>query len=155
MKHLAATATRESPASIEAAYALLADVDGYPRWYPEGVPSARTVLRGEDGGPVEAQAQLKVGVGPIQRDFDVRMSVTRKPPELVELRRLPKSAGDREQLLVRWRLAPGPGGAGTKITVELDAELSVPPFLPVAPVSEIIATGFADAAVKALAGSRA
>jgi ribosome-associated toxin RatA of RatAB toxin-antitoxin module len=149
MKHLAATATRQVKASIEQAYALLSDVDGYPRWYPTGVPSAVTTKRDADGGPTEARATLAVATGPIKRDFDVNMSVKREPQRLVELRRLPKSAGDREQLLVRWRLAPSAGG--TTLTVELDAELSVPAFLPVGSVGDGIAGGFADAAARALA----
>jgi ribosome-associated toxin RatA of RatAB toxin-antitoxin module len=152
MKHLAATATRQSSASPEAAYALLTDIDGYPRWYPTGVPSARTVNRDANGTPTEAQAQLAVAVGPLNRQFDVRMAVVTEALRRVELSRIPHDSRDKERLAVRWRLSPGSGGNGTTIAVELDADLSVPPFLPVGSVSETIAAGFADAAVRALAG---
>jgi ribosome-associated toxin RatA of RatAB toxin-antitoxin module len=150
MKHLAATATRQSSASPEAVYALLIDIDGYPRWYPSGVPSARTVSRDASGTPAEAQAQLAVAVGPLNRQFNVRMAVVTEPLRRVELSRIPHDSRDKERLVVRWQLAAGPGGTGTTITVELDADLSVPPFMPVGSVGEGIASGFADAAVQAL-----
>jgi ribosome-associated toxin RatA of RatAB toxin-antitoxin module len=149
MKKLQANATKPSVATPEQAYALLADPDSYPRWYPAGVPRARTVEHDDQGRPRVAQARLEVNIGPIKRGFDVNFAVTLAPLTMVELRRIPHSPSDREELTVRWRIAPGPDG-GTLLTAELDANLSVSPFLPVEPFAPMIAQGFVDAAAAAL-----
>lgn len=150
MKKLHATATKPTPADPQRAYALLADPDGYPNWYPSGVPTATTIERDADGRPTVSKARVEVNVGPIKRGFNVHFQVTLEPYTMVELRRMPKSADDREQLIVRWRIEPGAGG-GSLLTAELEAELSVSPFLPVEPFAPMIAQGFVDAAVGGLA----
>jgi ribosome-associated toxin RatA of RatAB toxin-antitoxin module len=149
MKKLAATATANTAATPQQAYALLLDLDSYPSWYPAGVPSAKTTERGPDGEPTKADARIEVNIGPVKRGFNVTFAVTVEPETMVELRRLPKSSDDHEQLVVRWRIAPGAHG-GTTLSTELDAELSVSPFLPVEPFAPMIAQGFADAAAAAL-----
>lgn len=150
MKKLAATATVHVAATPEQAYALLIDLDAYPSWYAAGVPSAETLERNADDVPTVAKARIEVNVGPIKRGFDIHLAVSAQPDRSVELRRMPKSADDHEELNVCWRLEPAPGG-GTTLTAELTANLSVSPFLPVEPFAPMIAQGFADAAAAALA----
>jgi ribosome-associated toxin RatA of RatAB toxin-antitoxin module len=150
MKKLAATATANTAATPQQAYALLIDLDAYPSWYPAGVPSAETIERNADGVPTVAKARIEVNVGPIKRGFNVHLAVTATPDESVELKRMPKSADDHEELNVCWRIVPAPGG-GSTLSAELTANLSVSPFLPVEPFAPMIAQGFADAAAAALA----
>ncbi len=148
MKKISANATRQTAATPEAAYALLVDLEGYPRWYPDGVSEAEINNRNADGTPTQGKARLKISVGPIQREFKVWTKIVTEPLKLVELSRIPHDDRDRERLTVRWKLAPS--GSGTTLTVEIDAELSIPPFMPVGSVAPTIAGGFADAAARAL-----
>lgn len=148
MKHLTATATRRVAAPIDDAYALLVDIDGYPRWYPAGVASAAVTARDSNEVPTAARASLNGRLGPINRTFDLNLSVSVQRPESVELSRIAHDAGDSERFVVRWRLRPEEGG--TRIAVEFDALLSIPPLVPVGGIADTIAAGFADAAAQAL-----
>ena len=126
---------------------MLANVEGYPGWYPEGVRSAEVLERDPAGVPTRVKATLHIAQGPIQRDFKVHLSVTLREPELIALERIPHGAGDREQMSVTWRLA---AGSGTALTVELAARLSIPAFMPVGGLADSMARGFLDAAVAQL-----
>jgi ribosome-associated toxin RatA of RatAB toxin-antitoxin module len=148
MKELHGSASAVVPASAEACVQLLRDVDAYPRWYPEVVKEAEVLARGEDGQPTKARAALHVAVGPLTRDFNLVLAITVRPGELVKLARQPHGASDHERFEVTWRLAPE--GAGTRIRLQLDANLSVPRLLPIGSIGETIAQGFIDAATKAL-----
>ena len=147
MKSLNATAAGTSRAPIERCFELLAELDGYPRWYPSGVRSAEVLERGGDGLPTRARTELHLAQGPLVKDFRLELAVTTVRPTSVRLARIPRGAGDLEELTVAWTLAEG---EATRIGVDLAASLSVPRFLPVGGVAESLALGFLTAALAAL-----
>ncbi len=55
-----------------------------------------------------------------------------------------------EHMVVSWALAED-GAAGTQLTVELQAALNLPPFLPVGAIAQSVADGFLAAALAKLA----
>jgi polyketide cyclase/dehydrase/lipid transport protein len=148
MKALSATATASTSASLHACFALLSAIDRYPDWYPEGVKSAEVTERGDDGLPIRGRTVLQITLGPFARDFPLEVSVIVRWPETITISRLPEHAGDHEHLDVIWRLREQ--STGTAIEVALDAELAVPPLLPVGGVADSIARGFVEAAARAL-----
>ena len=149
MRDLGATATDEAGAAIERCFELVTDVEQYPRWYPAGVKRAEPLERATDGQLTKVIATLVLAHGRIQRDFTLHMEVTREPPRLVELRRLPKHPGDQEQVVISWRLS-SQGPQRTRVEVELAAKLDLPRFLPLGGVADSIANGFLSAALDAL-----
>src|SRR5438552_4900395 len=97
MKELRGTASAQVGASPEECFALLCDVEGYPRWYPEAVRRVELVERSGDGLPAKARAQLHVAYGPLVRDFDLLLSVTTLRPVQVTLTRIAHDASDSER----------------------------------------------------------
>ena len=150
MKDLSATATDVAPAPIERCFALLADVERYPDWYPAGVKRVEVLERDPDGLPSLVAALLSLGDGPIRKDFDLRLAVTSTSPSAVELTRDKQNAAGGEHMVVSWVLAED-GATGTRLTVELEAALNLPPFLPVGAIAQSVADGFLAAAVAKLA----
>lgn len=145
MKELHGTASAQVSAPEAECFVLLADVEGYPRWYPEAVRRVEVVERGSDGLAAKAHAQLHVAYGPLTRDFNLLLAIETERPARVALTRIPHHASDSEQFDVSWKIAPG------LIAVELSASLSVPRMLPVGGIGESIASGFVTAAAHALA----
>jgi ribosome-associated toxin RatA of RatAB toxin-antitoxin module len=147
MKELrgAAGAAVEHP--IERCYELLRAVDAYPRWYPEVVRSVEVVERDVEGAPAQVQTTLHVAQGPLTRDFDLLMDVTAERPTTVDLSRVPHERGDDERFQVVWRLTEQ---GGTRIDLELRANLSVPRFVPLGGIGDSVAQGFVTAAVRQL-----
>jgi hypothetical protein len=152
MKELSGAATELVPTEIEACLALLEAVDEYPAWYPEVVRAVDVLERGPDGRPTTARAQLHVARGPIVKDFDLTLAVTIDRPHTVKLTRVPHQPTDQERFGVTWRLE---GANGTRIRLELDANLDVPRFLPLGGIGDSIAQGFVAAAARELAKRRA
>jgi hypothetical protein len=148
MKDLRGTATSAVPASAAEAYELLVAVEDYPRWYPEVVKEVTVSERSADGTPSRARAKLAVAYGPLARDFDLILDIEAVAPERVTLRRVPHDSADPERFQVAWTI-----GEGT-VTVALDASLSVPRLLPVGGIGESMASGFVEAAARALSRSR-
>ncbi len=144
MKDLNASVSGVAQRSQAEVYAFLADFANYPSWYPTGVKQAS--LLSEDRG----HAILALNQGPIQRDFEMDMAIERQPETSITLRREPKAPGDKEQLAVTWLLAPDVGEAGTSVTAEFSAKLSIPAFLPLGGLEKAIPQGFLDAALAAL-----
>ncbi|WP_249012364.1 SRPBCC family protein [Conexibacter sp. DBS9H8] len=144
MKDLHATVRGTARQAPSAVYAFLADFSRYPAWYPSGVKTADLTA------PDRGRCVLALTQGPIQRDFDMEMAIETIPESSITLRRLPKSADDREQLAVTWRLEPRAGGAETELSAEFAARLSIPGWLPLGGVERAIPQGFLDAALAAL-----
>jgi hypothetical protein len=144
MKDLHATVRGTARQSPSAVYAFLADFAAYPSWYPSGVKAADLT------GAGRGHCVLALTQGPIQRDFDMEMAIEATPESQIILRRLPKSADDREQLAVTWRLAPVTGGSETQLSAEFAARLSIPGWLPLGGIERAIPQGFLDAALTAL-----
>ena len=150
MKELSAKASDIAPSPIERCFTLLADVERYPDWYPAGVKRVEVLERDPDGLPSLVAALLSLGDGPIRKDFDLRLAVTTTSPREVELTRVKQNAADGQDMVVSWALAED-GAAGTQLTVELQAALNLPPFLPVGAIAQSVADGFLAAALAKLA----
>jgi ribosome-associated toxin RatA of RatAB toxin-antitoxin module len=125
---------------------LLQAVDRYPSWYPEVVKHVEVVERDEGGRATKARTALHVATGPLSRDFNLLLAVTTQP-QTIKLTRQRHDASDHEQFDVTWNLAAE--GAGTRIRLELEADLSVPRLLP-GGIGDAMAQGFIGAAGKAL-----
>lgn len=152
MKELNASAAGTAEAPIEECFELLSDFERYPEWLPDAVRAAQVLERDPSSGRVvKIKTTLHASQGPIQRDFKLHMAVTLSRPELIELRRLPKEPTDREEMLVRWRLAGG-ASDGTRLAAELTARLDIPAFLPVGGLAQSMADRFLAAALRQLAG---
>lgn len=149
MKDLSGSASGRTDASVDAAFALLADFEGYPNWFPDGVKSVRVLERSPDGHPSRLQTLLRTTSGPVKRDFDMQMTATLRRFELVELRRVPNPDRDTEEMVVSWRLSPGPQ---TLVAVDLRARLNLPGFLPVGGLAQGMADQFLQAAIRRLDG---
>jgi hypothetical protein len=144
MKELRGTASELVSAPLERCLALVEAVDRYPDWYPEVVRSVEVLERDAAGVPSRARTELHVAVGPVTQDFDLLMAVTVEPPATVKLVKIGGSA----RFNVIWRLQ---AGDGTRLSLELDASLDVPRFLPLGGVGDSVARGFVSAASAELA----
>lgn len=148
LKELSASASDIAPATIERCFALVADVERYPEWYPTGVKRVEVLERGEDQRPNLVAAVLAVGDGPLHMDFNLEMAVATTDPSSVDLSRVKKDAADGELMVVSWSLAAA--AAGTELAVGLRAALNLPPFLPVGAIAQSVANGFLGAALAQL-----
>jgi len=126
---------------------LLVAVDQYPNWYPAVVKSVEVLERGDRGRPTKARTKLHVERGPIVKDFDLLMDVQVDPNGTVKLSRVPHDGRDAEKFDVRWRVS---GSGPSQIHLDLSADLNVPRFLPLGDVGNSLASGFVEAATKAL-----
>lgn len=153
MKALAGSASGVAQAPIEVCFAKLADIEAYPQWYPETVKRADVIARDASGQAEQVDATLLFAQGPLKFDQSVPLQVTLAHPSMVKLTRVPDATHDKEQLRVQWGLvASGPDR--TEMTVELAANLNLPPFLPgLGSIANGVAQGFVDAAVRSLNGA--
>jgi hypothetical protein len=135
-------------ASVEKALELLSDVERYPSWYPEVVRRVEATERRSDGSAAEARTTLHVSQGPFNRDIDLLLAVQAEPGGMVRLTRIPHDARDQEAFSVTWRVAEA--DRGTRIELQLDANLSVPRLVPLGGIGHGVARGFVDAAARAL-----
>jgi ribosome-associated toxin RatA of RatAB toxin-antitoxin module len=151
MKELNGTASALVSNPIEECFGLVEAIDEYPAWYPDVVRAVEVLERGPDGRPTTVQAKLHVARGPVVKDFDLKLAVTIDRPHTVKLTRVPHHPTDQERFGVTWRLE---GGSGTRIRLDLEANLDVPRFLPLGGIGDSIAEGFVAAAAAALADRR-
>ncbi len=147
MKELRGTAAVEVAATPAECVALLEAVDRYPEWYPEVVQKVDVTERDAGGQPTKANTRLHVVAGPLTRDFNLQMAVVSEPPGTIKLMRLSHGPSDQEQFQVIWRVTEA---LRTRIDVALDANLSVPRFLPIGGIGDGLAQGFVGAAARAL-----
>jgi ribosome-associated toxin RatA of RatAB toxin-antitoxin module len=147
VKELHGQASGEVRASAEQCFALLADVEGYPSWYPQVVRRAEALESGR------ARVTLHVAQGPLVRDFDLLFDVHTSRPERVELARVPHDRSDPERFEVSWLIEPS--AAGARLQLRLYGKLSLPRLLPIGGAAEGIVSGFLAAATKALSGAQA
>lgn len=146
MKQLRGSATELVPAPVDRCLALLEAVDRYPDWHPDVVRSVDVIERDIGGVPSRARTELHVAVGPLTKDFDLLMAVTVDPVGTVKLVKVGGSA----KFNVVWRLQ---AGTSTRLSLELEADLDLPPFLPLRGVGDSVARGFVSAASAELARS--
>ncbi len=147
MKELQGAAAVEVAASPAECIALLQAVDRYPAWYPEVVQRVEVTERDGDGRPSKANATLHVVHGPLTRDFNLQLAVITEPPATVKLLRLSHGPSDHERFDVTWRVTESPR---TRLNLQLNANLSVPRFVPVGGIGDGLAQGFVGAAARAL-----
>jgi ribosome-associated toxin RatA of RatAB toxin-antitoxin module len=144
MKALRGTATSVVAAPIEQCLALVEAVDGYPRWYPEVVREVEVTEAADDGRPTRARAMLHVSRGPLVKDFRLLLAIDVERPTIVRLTRIASGPSDQQRFNVTWRLEDH---GDTRIRLELDANLSVPRFLPLGGIGDAMAEGFVQAAI--------
>ena len=128
--------------------ALLEAVDRYPEWHGDVVKEAEVLERDASGRPSKARAKLRVAREPVVREFNLVMAVAIDPPRSVDLTRIREDPSDSERFAFAWRLEPE---GGTRIRLNMDANLSVPRFLPLGRIGDSLAEDFVAAAAKALA----
>lgn len=133
--------------SPQRCFALLLAVDRYPQAYPEVIRWVEVVDRHPDGSPLLAVAQVSLGLGLVQRDFELRVRVSFQTDRLVRLTRVPDDRSDLERLTLTWHIYPGPP---TRLTVRLRARLEVPRVIPVHGAGGAVARGLLDAASRTL-----
>jgi hypothetical protein len=150
VKELQGAATTRVSASLAQSLELLGAVERYPSWYPDVVRRVEVIERRGDGSAATAQTTLHVSQGPFTRDIDLLLSVETDPAGTVQLTRVPHDDRDPELFSVTWRVAEAE--RGTKIDLELEAQLSVPRLVPLGGVGNVVARGFVDAAARALDG---
>jgi hypothetical protein len=148
MKELTGSASATTVASTDEAMALLEAIDGYPSWSPEVVKEAEVLERDGAGHATRARAKLHVERGPLTRDFDLLLDVEVDPGGTVALSRVPREGGDNERFDVSWRVSGA--GQGTRIALELVANLDVPRFIPLGGVGDSMAGDLVNAAKRAL-----
>ena len=149
MKQLTATATGVAAKPIDHCYKHLLDVERYPQWYPDGAKRVEVLERDGAGVASKLDAVLAAVAGPLRKQFAVRLAVQRERPTRIALARVADDRGDHEALMIAWALR-SLSASQTEITVELDAVLDVPPFLPVDSVARQVADGFLQAALRSL-----
>jgi ribosome-associated toxin RatA of RatAB toxin-antitoxin module len=137
--------------SPERCFAVLLAVDRYPRAYPEVIRRVEVVERDSRGAPVIALATVSLGVGLVQRDFELRVKVSWQKDRLVRLTRIPDDRSDRERVTLTWHISPGPP---TRLAVNLRARLDVPRVIPVQGAGGAVARGLLDAASRTLENQR-
>jgi ribosome-associated toxin RatA of RatAB toxin-antitoxin module len=140
MKELRGTATALVPAPMAQCLALVQAVDEYPAWYPNVVRSVDVLERDASGRPSRAQTVLQLSVGPVTKDFDLLMAVTVLDPATVKLSKV----GGDAKFDVTWRLHDEANA--TRLTLELDANVDAPRFLPLGAIGDSVAQGFISAA---------
>ena len=147
MKQLHGTATASVAAPVAECLALLEAVGAYPDWYPEVVQEVEVIEASDDGRPTKARTTLHVSQGPIVKDFKLLLAISVDRPTTVKLTRIPNDATDQQRFDVTWQLKDH---GDTSIRLGLEANLSVPRFIPVGSVGNAIAEGFVRAATRAL-----
>lgn len=127
---------------------LVTSFEGYPSWHPDVVRRVSVVRRGPDGRATEADVTLRVAVGPLKNDYELRMALRERREDEVVLERLPYDESDQEQFRVTWRFHRIDGC--TRIRLEIDAHLDVPTLVPLGGLGHRLAAGFVEAACQAL-----
>jgi len=135
-------------ATLDESFALLAAVDRYPQWCPDVVREVEVLGRGAEDRPSRVRMRLHVTRGPLERDFDLLLAVVLDVPRSVKLTRFTDHPTNQEFDGI-WLLQ---AAAGTRISLELDAVLRVPSYIPAGGVGDTIAEAFVTAAARALGG---
>src|SRR5581483_7918013 len=119
MKELQGEASAEVAASAQECLALLEDLERYPSWYPEVVRRVQIVSPEADRAPVQARTTVHLGIGPIQRDFNLLMQLSSEAGRVIRLARVKDEASDAEELSATWRIEDRSPGDRTRLTVEV------------------------------------
>jgi hypothetical protein len=93
--------------------------------------------------------KVRVEQGAIVREFDLYLAVAIESPRTVELNRVTDHSTN-QVFTATWTLSRA---GSTRIALDLDATLRVPPLIPTGGIADAIAEMFVTAACRAL-GSR-
>ena len=85
--------------------------------------------------------------GPVERKFDLFLAIVVEPPGTVRLTRVTDHPTEQE-FDATWLLSPA---GSTRVSLQLEAKLRVPSYIPAAGVGDAIAKAFVTAACRALA----
>ena len=146
MRALQGSASETAATPLDACLALLAAIDAYPDWYPEGVREVEVLERDTAGQPTRVLTVLHVEVAGFNRDFHLTMDVEVDPGGRVALKKVKADPSDPPFNVV-WNLSEQDG---TVIELELDTALPVPRLVPLRSVGDSIARSFVSAASRAL-----
>jgi ribosome-associated toxin RatA of RatAB toxin-antitoxin module len=146
IKELGGRATRSVGPPAAQCFAVLADVEHYPEWYPDVIREVDVLEREPDGQARRARTKLHLSWGPVVRDFDLVLGVALEPLTRVRLARV-SDAPSASTFEATWRLREA---AATEVGIELRATLDVPRFMPLGGIGDAIAGGFVEAAARRL-----
>ena len=146
IKELSGQATRPVQPSAAQCFAVLADVERYPEWYPDVIREVDVLEREPDGQARRARTKLHLSWGPVVRDFDLVLGVALEPLTTVSLARV-SDAPSASTFEATWRVHEA---AATELGIELRATLDVPRFMPLGGIGDAIAGGFVEAAARRL-----
>jgi ribosome-associated toxin RatA of RatAB toxin-antitoxin module len=147
MKDLAGSASTSIEAAPEACFELVSAIDRYPSWNPEAIRKAEVLERDAGGRPTRVRTTVHVAVGPLVRNFDLLMDITRQEGTEVRLTRVRHGPSDPERFEVVWRVGRE---RPTRLQLDLAATLDVPRLVPVGGVGDRVAQGFVEAAEREL-----
>lgn len=111
------------PASAQACYAVLADVERWPQWY-EPVRTIEVLERDAAGTPAEVLLQASV----LRYELRLRTRVALEPPRAVALERVAHGSDDEEGM--RLAVALEPAGDSCRARAEVDAQVDLPRVVP-------------------------
>ena len=134
-------------APIEDCLALLAAVDRYPDWCPDVVREVEVLDRDTGGQPTRVRMRMHIVRGPVDREFDLVLAIVVEPQGSVRLRRVTDHPTEQE-FDATWLLS---AAGSTRISLQLDAKLRVPRYIPAGGVGDAIAKAFVSDACRALA----
>ncbi len=149
MKDLRGAATAVASVPVAECVRFLSAVDRYPAWCEEVVREVEVLERDGEGDPARVRAVLHMARGPLVKDFDVLLVVARPSHGVVRLTRVAEDPSDRERLEMTWRVKVG-AGEQTRMSLALEASLSVPRLLPLAGIGDGVAESLCVAASRAL-----
>jgi hypothetical protein len=147
MREFHGRAAEVTPASLEDSFALVAAVDRYPGWCSDAVRAVDVLERGADGYPSRVRMRMHIARGAVVRDFNLYLAIVVEPLGTVKLTRFTDHPTN-QRFHATWLLQPA---GSTRIELQLDAKLRVPPRIPAAGIPDAIAEGFVSAACRALA----
>lgn len=150
VKELGGRAARSVQPPAAECFAVLADVERYPEWYPDVIREVDVLEREPEGQVRRARCQLHLSWGPVVRDFDLVLGVVLEPVTTVRLARV-SDAPSASAFEATWRLRET---AATELGVDLRATLDVPRFMPLGGIGDAIAGGFVEAAARRLGAAR-
>jgi ribosome-associated toxin RatA of RatAB toxin-antitoxin module len=145
MKEIRGTASAVVPTPANACYALLSAVGRYHEWNSRLIRELEVLQH----DPPRLRAVIRVGRSRLTKSFELSVEVRTEPPRAVVITRIPNEPDDPEALELGWRVAPVASASRLELEVRALAS-SVPSFLPVGGLGDLIARTLLRCATEAL-----
>lgn len=129
--------------------ALVAAVDRYPDWCPEGIRAVEVLDRDADGQPSRVRMTVHIARAGFDREFNLFLAIVVEPPGSVKLTRVTDHPTN-QAFTATWTLRPA---ASTLLALELEAKLRVPWYIRAGGIGDAIAQTFVSAACRRLEAS--